>query len=429
MSFTILPQIWDDFDDKTNHGIEPYLFEGVLPLDEGFAGSDAVEAAFFALFNEAFREQTDCRARVYVGEERRDDLVETLFSQPTQSAHSLVDFMPAYTNAPRFSLVLNNLEQASARLAADFGQLAQSFFTARGFPIGGTEQAVFCGNYSGTAFGIHEGFEHALLCHLGPGVKNFYCWSRDDYLSIAEGREPTFSDSAAFNPLFDKAELFVLKPGDVLYLPAAVYHIGRQEEYSVSVALPLYTYPYSRFLSRGVLPALSETSLPFDQEGMSPFLPFSDDNPLSTPVTDLFHSISDNWFTTELPRFLTYYWNRMRSNGGWELPQRLSADILTDAELNAPLELSIGDSCRLLKPFITFAETSLDCAPMQARLFLAGRSIVADIQDVDITAICNHLNSYEAVKTTTQAELDVFRELSRTGGLEVVRTIFEKEST
>jgi len=418
MSFTFSSDIWRDFDDQTKDGIAPYLFEGVLPLSDGFAGFREVEKAFFSLFDEQRRAETDCRARIYVGEDRRDDLVEELYAQTPRNAGGLVEFMQEYTGAPRFSLVLNNLEQASARLAGDFSDFAQSFFSARGFPIGGTEQAVFCGNYSGTAFGVHEGFEHALLCHLGPGVKNFYCWSREAYLSIADGREPTFSNSPAFDRLFDNAELFVLKPGDVLYLPAAVYHIGRQNEYSVSVALPLYTYPYTRFVSRAVLPALCDLSLPFDQEGMSPFLPLNGKNPFAAPITDLLHSTCDQWFTRELPRFLSYYWNRLRSNGGWDLPQRLAADMFADCN-NAPaFDLSPGQSVRLLKPYAPIVEPDLDCAATQTRVFLAARSVVADAQDVDVERICGQLGRHEPVAAATHAEIAFLQELSRTGALE-----------
>lgn len=420
MPFTLPTDTWNDFDKKTNNGIAPYLFENALPVTDGFAGPREVEEAFFALFEDGFRDQTDCRARIYVGEDRRDDLVSDLYSQARKEDQRLVDFMPAYTGAQRFSLVLNNLEQASPRLAADFGLFAQTFFEARGFPIGGTEQAVFCGNYSGTAFGIHEGFEHALLCHLGPGVKNFYCWSREDYLSITDSRAPTFSESAAFDALFEKAELFVLKPGDVLYLPAAVYHIGRQEEYSVSVALPLYTYPYTRFLAKAVLPALADATLPFDEEGMSPYADFQDKSSLEAPVTDLLHAVADDWFTKELPRFTSYYWNRVKSNGGWELPRSLAADLLSDNDLKDPLTLSIGERCRMRSPFIALSQTGLDCPPTHSRVFAAGRSVVIDAEASEVSSVCAQLNSDSGIETATPEALNILQEISRTGGVETI---------
>lgn len=411
-------KLWDGFDQKTAGGRAPYLFESILPLNEGFAGPQTVEQAFYALAEQTVRETTDCRIRVYDGEARRDELIEQAYRQPRLDNESLVDFMQRLTGKERFSLVINNLEQVSPSLAADFGRFIRSFFEFRGMPIGGVEQAAFCGNYAGTAFGIHEGFEHAFLCHLGPGVKDFYCWTREEYLALAGGRAPTFADASAYEALLKTGKLFVLKPGDVLYLPASVYHIGRQEQYSVSVALPFYTYPLTRFLARRVIPDLSEQSLPFDQEGISALLPFGSRNPLLAPLGQLLDDTLRRWSDGALPEYLGYHWHRLISNGGWELPRAISAQVREEGPLLEPLALEIGQRIRLREPLRISQQVALGCAGGQRRVFAAARSVVLDDPDGSHGVWLEQLNNHEALQLRTEQQRLVSQALSRTGCLE-----------
>jgi hypothetical protein len=410
--------VWNSFDERTSFGRVPYLFEEVLPLRQGFAGAETVEAAFRSFRERVDRQEVDSRVRVYDGEVRRDDLVESSLSQEIEPDESLMGFMQRLTGKQRFSLVINNLEQLSSKLAADFGAFIQSFFALKGFPIGGVEQVAFCGNYAGTAFGIHEGYEHAFLCHLGPGTKNFYCWSREQYLGITGTRHPTFSSSKNFSELMEVGEVFVLKPGDVLYLPASVYHIGTQEDYSVSVALPLYTYPLERFVARKVVPALSDATLPFNQEGMSSLLDVSHMNPLVTPVAQLLGRTMQSWLSTELPRYLTYYWHRLRSNGGWELPQQVGSNILTDTIKPMPSPIARGSRVSLRQPYVAIYERGLDCSAQELRTFLAAGSVVLPDPSGRIAALLDRLNCGELVHADTDELVTVFCELSRTGGVE-----------
>lgn len=412
--------MWSRFDIETGGGRLPFLYESVLPLHLGFSGYGAVQKAAFALRDSAFRSGVDCRVRVYIGEDRRDDLAEGVFDGSAIVGEGLPEYMKRLTGQDRFSLVINNLEQANGQLAADFGQFIRSFFIARGLPLGGVEQAAFCGNYTGTAFGIHEGFEHAFLCHLGPGVKNFYCWSRADYMRVTGTRKPTFSNSASFERLLECGELFVLKPGDVLYLPASVYHIGRQQDYSVSVALPLYTYPFSRFASRGVLPALADCTLPFDHEGMSPHLSFIDRNPLVDPISELLRTTFESWIGNELPRFLAFYWHRLRSNGGWELPRSIATNLFEESDLSAPLDIERGTLVRLRRPYVLSYQRGLDCEPDRMRAFVAGRSVAVSSCETDLADMATRLNDGETLKVNSGGLSALFRELSRTGGLEIV---------
>ena len=159
--------------------------------------------------------------------------------------------MQDLVGAERFSLVINNLETVSPALAAGLGTFLRSLIDGWGLPLGGAEQVAFAGNYSGTAFGIHEGYEDAFLVHLGPNAKNFYCWSAELYEKLTGGKEPTYGD---YQALLEHGEHFLLEPGDALFLPRRVFHVGTQDTFSVSVAMPLYTYPYAQILQSRIIP-------------------------------------------------------------------------------------------------------------------------------------------------------------------------------
>lgn len=92
-------------------------------------------------------------------------------------------------DADRFSLVINNLETVSPALAAGLGTFPGSLIDGWGLPLGGAGQVAIAGNYAGTAFGVHEGYEDAFLTHFGPNAKNFYRWRADHTAPVPTWRK------------------------------------------------------------------------------------------------------------------------------------------------------------------------------------------------------------------------------------------------
>lgn len=302
----------NEFPLATDQGVRPHLFKSLLPA--GLCrDAPLLQSIADGSLATACREGA-AKARVYIDESRREDLLSAVLTDQVIKGESLEQYLKRTTGEQRFGFVINNLERVSTELASKFGWFLDSMFTSRGMPIGGVEQVAFAGNYSSTAFGIHEGFEHAFLCHLGPGTKNFYCWSREEYLKLSGGkREPTFGDFADW---LQYGELFVMEPGDILYLPAKVYHVGRQEEFSISIALPLYTYPLPRFFAKVVLPILSEL-VPFDNEGMSDLL--TTNEVVVEEVRSILPRLVSEWEDRQVAQVLKDYLMKLRSNGGWEV--------------------------------------------------------------------------------------------------------------
>ncbi|MDW9570213.1 hypothetical protein GOA98_24580 [Sinorhizobium meliloti] len=362
-------EFWiDEFPAATEHGVKPYLFKAILP--EQLQGENLLTNTLRDGSLKAACESGSAKARVYIEEDRREDLLDRVVSGQIEAKETLEAYIRRITGEERFGFVVNNLERVSAPLAEQLGLFLASMFEVRGMPLGGVEQVSFAGNYSSTAFGIHEGFEHAFLCHFGPGTKLFYCWSQATYLQLNNGsRAPTFGD---FTDWLQYGELFIMEPGDILYLPARVYHVGRQSEFSLSVALPLYTYPTPRFLSKVILASLI-AEVPFDQEGMSDLISPDRIGVLHDVIAREAHDLFEHWGSTGIGNLLQQYVLKLMSNGGWEIINKPSAqfdDLLPGTALSDPASYSLP------RPYRTLWQHGLDCGADEVRVFLRGESKV-----------------------------------------------------
>lgn len=354
------PEFWASrFPTETREATSPVLFKGVVPAEvlsavDVFAGLRRLQDAARS------GEPTSARTRVYIGEQRRDDIIDTVLTTPWEEGTDFLPWMQALCGAERFSLVVNNLETTSPRLSAALGELIGSAFTGWGVPIGGCEQVSFLGNYSATAFGVHEGDEDAFLVHLGPGVKHFYCWSRESYIELTGGTDPTFGDSQW---LLEHGECFDLEAGDVLFLPRKVFHVGRQSEFSVSVAVPVYTYPDSRLLAKEILPALLETLAVGGDAIPSPMHnAAAGPEPVADDLIDAAGIMLDQAIAaapTHIRAVLQRRWRTVLSNGGWEWVEHDLARA--DDARSASQALAAGaDSITVAAPYAMFVDEDLD---------------------------------------------------------------------
>lgn len=415
------PEFWQhDFEEATKGGVAPFLFKGLLPST--FPTYEEMARALRVMQQRVQSEQTTpARLRVYLDEERYEDLVGKVLGADFSNTEPLPEFVQRVTGYERFCIVINNLEVLSEPLAAELGDFLQSMFRVRGVPIGGCEQAAFAGNYEGTPFGVHEGYEHAFLVHLGPGVKNFYCWDQADYVRLTGGRAPTFGD---YEWLLTEGQKFVIEPGDVLYLPALVYHVARLTDYSVSVTIPLYTYPRERYFLRAVLPVMADSLLSQIESGPSPHEPLSyNASPLGAsfaPLADEILRLLSDHSRDHLSSVLAYRWYRLISNGGWEISEGHLLLPGTDEDLSSPLEIEPGNTLCLRKPYkLCWAE--LDCPQGHLRVFLRGRSVVVAFHD-QLPRLFRRLNDGEQINLdSAESLLTAFRAISSTGGLNLVR--------
>ncbi|BEL05754.1 hypothetical protein Q0Z83_039450 [Actinoplanes sichuanensis] len=400
-----------EFPERTNDRTTPFLFKGIVPPAAAIA-DDVLDG--FAVIRHAHTADTgiSAHARVYVGEERRDDLLDRVLAAPAWTDGGFVTWMQELVAAERFSVVINNLETISPALAAGLGHLLASLFDGWGVPLGGAELVAFAGNYSGTAFGVHEGYEDAFLTHYGPGVKHFYTWSNEEYQKLTGGQDPLYGD---YLWLLDHAKHFVLEPGDALFLPRRVFHVGRQDEFSVSIAMPLYTYPDAAILRAAVLPDLLEAHLtggPDTELGQpSPMTEFTAG---TTPVTRRLTALATRTLNSAgrhaeraVERHLRQRWNTLLSNGGWEMVQ----DDLARAEAATafdPNQVTAGATVAVTAPYRLIVDGD--------QAFLRGCEITTD-PDVLTPELVTAVNTAPLTLPADDNVLTAVRALGATGGL------------
>jgi hypothetical protein len=404
------PEFWStEFSSSTGGGRQPALFKGVLPQTPDVE-AEVARAIAHARDRMSAGAPSAARLRVYIGEERRDDLATAILARPLPDEASLCSGVQRLAGAQRFCIVINNFELLSPPLATMLGRFLGSMFEVRGMPVGGAEQVAFAGNYSGTAFGVHEGYEHAFLAHFGPGPKDFYCWSQEDYVRLTGSREPTYG---GYDWLLPHAQKFVLEPGDVLYLPALVYHIGKQDSFSVSVAMPLYTFPKARYVFKAVIPELLEKLFVDDREGISPHVPLE---PGRSPLRESFHAelnLLRDALRPEaggpLAAILDRRWFALVSNGGWEVTGE-------PAPRERPPE--VGSSVRLRAPFRVCWDHASDGEDIVA--YLRGQAVRLRRRDA-VVSLLHRINTGEMLRVEESNMLEDLRALAETGGLEVIQ--------
>jgi len=395
-----------EFIELTNGGVEPYLFKSMLP--KGFPPPTEIENIIKNIQHSDISDPASSRVRVYIEEDRRDDLANQVVNGKIPENLSIKKYIQDLSKADRFSLVVNRLQDWSQPLTEYIGELLGSMYRARGIPIGGSEMVAFAGNYSGTAFGVHRGYEHALLIHLGPGTKYFHCWSEELYTSLTGTIEPTFGD---YTKLLDSSTEFVMEPGDFLFLPALVFHVGRQDDFSVSVACPLYTYPTLRFTKH-----LMETFLekvPFDQTGMSNHINFSlKSDEIKNIIKDDSIEIS-NKISAELPILVEDYWFRLISNGGFDLTE-FQENRITKSKFDIDKNTII----KLIKPYsICWIEEKLDEGDL-FYVYLKGYKLKLEYSKGIIELFVN-LNNRESIKINSKKFTDSIKLLLSTGAFEI----------
>ncbi|MGW0673441.1 hypothetical protein [Streptomyces sp. NPDC002746] len=416
-----LPFWTETLPEKTDGMTRPHLFKGIVPTS---AANAAAVLDGFAVIRRAYTagQEITANARVYVGEEERPDLVDTVLAADGWTDDGFPAWMQEQIGAERFSLVLNTLESVSPPLAAGLGELVGSLMAGWGVPAGGAEAVAFVGNYSGTAFGVHEGYENAFLTHYGPGTKDFYCWPAEEYRKLTGGSDPLFGD---YTWLLEHGEHFVLEPGDALFLPERVFHVGRQSEFSVSVAIPLYTFPDAAIVRAWVAPDLLGALLasePDTHAGTpSPMHPLIDGpgelvRRLSTVTATAFTAAAEK-AAAAAEQHAHQRWYTVLSNGGW---QQSDHDLARDevAAAFAADALAPGVSVTVRAPY------RLMVTGEQA--FLRGCETAAD-PAVLTPDLVERLNSGPTALPDDPHLIAAIRVLGATGGLAVTTTPEESE--
>jgi hypothetical protein len=199
--------------------------------------------------------QAKISSRLFIDGGTRDDLSEMVTRCPKPPGVQTYDWLKEVTGSSSFCLALNGINGLSDKIDG----FVRHAFNARwieqiGMPLGGIDTYCFIGKYPITPFGIHTDREHTFLYHLGPGHKNAWLWSPNEF----ERTQGAVRHQFKFDEVEHLAEKFVLQPGDVLYIPAGHYHVLANPEFSATLGIAPYDRTPRDLILEGLLRCLSE---------------------------------------------------------------------------------------------------------------------------------------------------------------------------
>lgn len=155
-----------------------------------------------------------------------------------------------------FSIVLDDCETHLPIVRERLTPFLHGLFARVGYPARGNHACVYAGTYRKTAFGIHRDDCHVLM-FCGIGRKQMAFWPRGYF----ESRPDLMVGGALQAPVRDHiahATVLDIGPQDVLYWPAADWHVGVSETDEFHAALSMGIYHHGsnaeRFLALECLP-------------------------------------------------------------------------------------------------------------------------------------------------------------------------------
>ena len=183
--------------------------------------------------------------KTYINNELRNDYIKKMVANPPHLEHSLGDWSQQIFGDQKFGMILMGLEEYSNSFAEKAATIVRPLLENAGLPINGLSFLFFMGNYGFTPFGIHKEAtgDDGILFHLGPENKQFYTWDDPKYNSIEHNTEVFHNVSE----MLTEGKAYELEPGDAMFIPHYVYHIGNTPKFSLSFVLDYINPPKDRF--------------------------------------------------------------------------------------------------------------------------------------------------------------------------------------
>jgi hypothetical protein len=207
---------------------------------------------------------TDAPMQVFVEGTRRASYETEILRSPPREDESFERWLACTFGANLFTMLVNNVERWSPKLASRVAMLASGLYREESYASISIEIAFVVGRYDLTPFGVHCDGEDLVIIHfaLGPGGKSMVFWRPEHFVELT-GSSRAFPSPEA---LLKDGEEVKLEPGDALLFPGQLYHIGRSRELSASLVLLLRRYSREAALREALrselddaIPPLSET--------------------------------------------------------------------------------------------------------------------------------------------------------------------------
>jgi len=183
--------------------------------------------------------------KTYINNELRNDFIEKMVANPPKLEDSLENWSQQIFGDQKFGMILIGLEEYSNSFAEKVATIVRPLLEIAGLPLNGLSFLFFMGNYGFTPFGVHKEAtgEDGVLFHLGPENKQFYTWDDPKYNAIEHNSE-VFHNVSEMLP---KGKVYELEPGDAMFIPHYVYHIGNTPKFSLSFVLDYINPPKDKF--------------------------------------------------------------------------------------------------------------------------------------------------------------------------------------
>ena len=365
----------------------PAMISGALSPEE--------IAQFMEFYRDIFREflgrgSTHLGLKVFIDGIMNHAAQEGLMASPPGEVEPFTEWTERIFSPQKFGMILNNLEKYSNPFASFAAAMTTPLLELTGVPLGGFAFLIFIGNYGFTPFGVHKDNpgEEGFLFHIGPGEKRLYTWETERFLELSGGNH---LHTRPEEILSEAENVFILAPGDIVFLPSEVYHVADTPEFSVSMVMDFVNPPASA-LRRTIASRIAEGT---EVRGRT-------DSPVD-PIRqqDLDSMIPSLGMESEIRNALNALLLRLQSNGGIFAP----SDYRKEGGNVLP---SDGEELRISSPFRIF---SRERAEDDVILFCRGHEIHSSPHPRLKDWISN-LNggrgySWEEILDTFQPEWDV----------------------
>ena len=242
------PLWWSQVEQETFSFKEPFHQPKAFGSDL-FEESDVLN--ILRAMSRANRQEVNLR--VYIDSGLRHDYEILVLQNPPLAEESLEAWYKRIFSSNRFCIAINNAEKYFDTLTRRCALIYKSYLLEHPMPAGGVDMGIFMGNYEWTPFGVHHDGDGVSILHFhaGPNAKTLYMWANDRF------RELTGSTDSYFSPgdIIEDAVAYELHKCSFFFMPE-MYHIGRNNGFSVDLTLGVSKLNASELISRSLSQAI-----------------------------------------------------------------------------------------------------------------------------------------------------------------------------
>lgn len=222
---------WMDFLSQTKNLSTPFLSKGSI-----IGELDNLSAIAKEVIEQVTLNHPGPALRVWMENKQltKEETINYLVT-PSKEEH-LFDWFNSHYKRRETGIILNGCQNYSKRLKEYMTSNLDPLLKFNGVPTKGLDVTIFMGNYDHTPIGFHiDPIGHKVIhFHIGPDAKEMYLVRPEIYLEkLGQSKEPNLS----IDELKGCADLYLIEPGDLFFMPQGLYHIGRNIGFSIGITV------------------------------------------------------------------------------------------------------------------------------------------------------------------------------------------------